>query len=30
VLKNPFHEAEQVIKSDLFDGKIVQLLHGVS
>ncbi len=30
VLKNPFHEAEQVIKSELFDGKIKQLLHGVS
>ena len=29
VLKNPFHEAEQVIKSELFDGKIIQLLHGV-
>ena len=27
VLKNPFHEAEQVIKSDLFDRKIVELLQ---
>lgn len=26
VLKNPFHEAEQVIKSDLFDAKLVELL----
>ena len=29
VLKNPFHEAEQVIKSELFDGKIVELLQRI-
>jgi hypothetical protein len=27
VMKNPFHEAEQVIKSDLFDEKLVELLQ---